>query len=357
MRLLASILITNYNYGQFLDQCLSSIAGQTYDHTEVILVDDGSTDDSLTVISRWTSRLNLTVIAQPNVGQASALNVAFNASKGDLIFLLDADDAYESEKVGEVVEYFQGNASVALIQHDMYEVDVNGKRLGSTFGRNSTATGCRLLQGDLRGHILNAQDPFSWYFAPSSGLVMPRSVARRVFPLPTEFKVCADVPIAYGAAFIGSIGLITKPLGSYRLHTLSSYASLKSRDARAWASEQFMNKLERYSLTLSIVEASGENSEKTIPNVTNYPEIWEFYYTYLYPNKFFALLKIFGRRYTDYKSDIEARVLVSPLHFLMRLILDIQSVFIVTKRKDSDYFYRSLGRLSARTKILLGDSF
>lgn len=97
-----SVLINNYNYGRFLDYCLSSVARQTRAVDEIIVYDDGSTDESAAVLERWRSKA--TVISQPNFGhapgfnQANAINQAFSASTGDIICLLDADDAFLPRK-------------------------------------------------------------------------------------------------------------------------------------------------------------------------------------------------------------------------------------------------------------------
>ncbi len=80
---LVSILINNYNYARFLDEAIASALNQTYGAVEVIVVDDGSTDNSRSVVASYGNRVRL--IAKGNGGQASAFNSGFAASSGDVI--------------------------------------------------------------------------------------------------------------------------------------------------------------------------------------------------------------------------------------------------------------------------------
>ncbi|MGH7801488.1 MAG: glycosyltransferase family 2 protein [Thermodesulfobacteriota bacterium] len=79
---LVSIIINNYNYGRFLKGCIESALNQTYPHTEVIIVDDGSTDNSREIIAKYRERAIL--ILKQNEGQASAFNAGFAVSMGIL---------------------------------------------------------------------------------------------------------------------------------------------------------------------------------------------------------------------------------------------------------------------------------
>lgn len=83
-----SIIIPNYNQGQFLLEAIESALNQTYDDFEVIVVNDGSTDNSLEIVRKYPVR----IIDQTNKGLASARNTGIMNSKGDYLLFLDADD-------------------------------------------------------------------------------------------------------------------------------------------------------------------------------------------------------------------------------------------------------------------------
>src|SRR5262245_61685550 len=87
---LVSIIINNYNYGRFLEEAINSALDQTYRKTEVIVVDDGSTDNSRQVIADHNDQI-ITVL-KDNGGQASAFNAGFIRSHGEIIIFLDSDD-------------------------------------------------------------------------------------------------------------------------------------------------------------------------------------------------------------------------------------------------------------------------
>ena len=88
---LATIVISSYNYGRFLAETIDSALSQTYARVEVIVVDDGSTDNSHQVMARYGTR-GISML-KDNAGQASAINAGFRRSAGQVICFLDSDDA------------------------------------------------------------------------------------------------------------------------------------------------------------------------------------------------------------------------------------------------------------------------
>ncbi|HMX28215.1 MAG TPA: glycosyltransferase family A protein, partial [Blastocatellia bacterium] len=102
--LLASIIVSSYNYGRFLNEAIDSALGQTYANTEVIVVDDGSTDDSRQIIAAYDDRI--LPVLKDNGGQASAFNAGFAASRGQVVFFLDSDDVLLPTAVENAVAFF-----------------------------------------------------------------------------------------------------------------------------------------------------------------------------------------------------------------------------------------------------------
>src|SRR5207302_4981495 len=87
---LASVVVNNHNYERFVGEAVESALAQTYPHTEVVVVDDGSTDGSRDVLERFRGDIQL--VLKPNGGQRSAFNAGLERSSGDLVCFLDADD-------------------------------------------------------------------------------------------------------------------------------------------------------------------------------------------------------------------------------------------------------------------------
>jgi glycosyltransferase involved in cell wall biosynthesis len=96
-----SIVIINYNYGRFLREAIDSALRQTYPHIEVVVVDDGSTDNSREIIASYGSKV--VPVLKKNGGQGSAFNAGFAVSRGEMVIFLDADDYLFPRAVEQVV--------------------------------------------------------------------------------------------------------------------------------------------------------------------------------------------------------------------------------------------------------------
>jgi glycosyltransferase involved in cell wall biosynthesis len=136
---LVSIIINNYNYGCFVGEAIESALNQTYSHLEVIVVDDGSTDNSREIIANYKDKI--IPILKENEGQSSAFNSGFATAKGDIICFLDADDIALGEKVSEVVKVFQANPEIGWCFHSLKVTDMKtGELLKRVYRDNEYIT-------------------------------------------------------------------------------------------------------------------------------------------------------------------------------------------------------------------------
>ena len=102
-----SILINNYNNEAYLQECLESVIHQSRPADEIIVVDDGSTDASRNIIDQYASQFPvIKAIYQKNGGQISAVATGISASSGDILFLLDGDDAYKAHHLESMEKYW-----------------------------------------------------------------------------------------------------------------------------------------------------------------------------------------------------------------------------------------------------------
>lgn len=116
MQKLISIIIPVYNASQYLDKCLSSIVSQSYRNLEILLVDDGSKDDSLRKCYEWKdkdSRIN--VFHKKNGGQGSARNVALDNAIGNYIGFVDSDDVIKSDMYEVLLDLLESNDADMVI--------------------------------------------------------------------------------------------------------------------------------------------------------------------------------------------------------------------------------------------------
>jgi GT2 family glycosyltransferase len=133
---LVSIIIPCWNARNYIEKCFNSVKAQSYANIEVIVVDNGSTDDSKELIRRFTNGLKISIIENPaNYGFAKAMNQGIAASKGEFVFTLNLDVELEPDYVGKLVKAFQdpeiGSATGKLYRPPEY---FNGKKIIDTTG-------------------------------------------------------------------------------------------------------------------------------------------------------------------------------------------------------------------------------
>lgn len=110
---LVSVVIPAYNCENTVRETLESVLQQTYKNIEIIVVNDGSTDHSLDVISQYSG--NVTIINKENGGVAGARNLGIKAAKGEFISFCDADDIWNSEKIEDQINYLNAHPQVDMV--------------------------------------------------------------------------------------------------------------------------------------------------------------------------------------------------------------------------------------------------
>lgn len=202
-----TIVICNYNYEGYLPASIDSALAQDYPATDVIVVDDGSTDGSRAVIERYGSRVK--AIFKKNGGQVSAYNRAIEALTSEYVIFLDSDDVLYPSAASEVMRRFS-EGDWAKVQFRLDVMDAEGVPTGAYVPHSVPPADCaKLLMG-------------GWLYPspPASGNAYSVSALRRVFPVPEEGvnRYGADFYAIYGAALSGPIASLTHSLGGYRVH-------------------------------------------------------------------------------------------------------------------------------------------
>lgn len=144
-----SAVIPLFNGGRYIEEALASVFGQVRPADEIIVVDDGSTDDGAAVVERLSLMHPITLLRKPNGGQSSARNFGIARSRGALIALLDQDDAWYPNHLAELSEPFHETRYPELgwVYSNLDEVDVHGKMVGRNCLRH--AHGVRHPKRDL----------------------------------------------------------------------------------------------------------------------------------------------------------------------------------------------------------------
>lgn len=116
-KMLISIIIPTYNYEHYIADAMDSIIDQQgyNEEIEIIIVDDGSTDNTKSVVEQYKDKLKIKYIYQENKGKASATKLAISLTTGKYIFNLDADDKFLKEKIAKTVEIFEKNSTIVHV--------------------------------------------------------------------------------------------------------------------------------------------------------------------------------------------------------------------------------------------------
>ncbi|WFD11396.1 glycosyltransferase [Tepidibacter hydrothermalis] len=120
-----SVIIPTYNYGKFISDAIDSILVQTFKDYEIIVVDDGSTDNTKDIIKKYNDKISY--YYKTNNGPSSARNLGINNANGDYVCFLDADDIFDPSKLAHQVKLLDEhkNKNVSLIYSDYYIMDNN----------------------------------------------------------------------------------------------------------------------------------------------------------------------------------------------------------------------------------------
>ena len=182
----------------------------------MVVVDDGSTDDSRDVIARYGNRV--TAVLKENGGQASACNAGFARCRGNVVIFLDADDVLLPSAAARVAETFAVEATAVKVQYRMAVIDAEGRATGEL----KPPSHVPLVGGDLRREELVF--PFDLPWMATSGNAFSAEALRRLMPIPErEFAASADWYLQHLVALLGPIVSLDEVCASYRVHGANRY--------------------------------------------------------------------------------------------------------------------------------------
>lgn len=221
----ASIIISNYNYARYLGFAIDSVLAQTHQDFEIIIVDDGSKDNSREVILSYQEQYpdRIKGIFQDNQGQGTAFNTGFAAASGEIVAFLDADDVWQPNKLESVLKEFV-RPDIVGVMHPLETIDASGNKFD-----NDVAKKMRLSE-DLAQVVLDTGN--AWGYPPTSGLSYRRSALEKIFPIDgVKWRIWADGCIIYCSAFLGKIKTLNQSLGGYRIHGANNHMSTEKKFA------------------------------------------------------------------------------------------------------------------------------
>jgi glycosyltransferase involved in cell wall biosynthesis len=215
-----SIVITNYNFGHYIGEAIQSALNVRWPDKEIIVCDDGSTDNSREVIEGFCDAVK--VVYKANGGQPSAANLAFPLATGEIIFFLDSDDILLPSVAEVVVEAWDANTT--KIQFPLIVIDQTGADTGRSWPNFGHTLRPELIKAEL---MRTGRYPTSC----TSGNAFSKKFLRELFPVPEDL-VGLDSYLCMTAPLYGNVKTITRPLGQFRIHGANSWSQL------AWQPEK-----------------------------------------------------------------------------------------------------------------------
>lgn len=247
-----SCLVNNFNYGRFVEGAVDSALAQTAPLDEIVVVDDGSTDDSVERLRRrYASDPRVHVVAKSNAGQLSCFQEGFARSSGDVVFFLDADDAWDAGYVAAALDVYSSRSDVDFVFCSVHRL-----------GEAATLFRPWPVDRDLGYSVVMDCHRPRWIGSPTSAVSMRRSVLERLFPIPylEDWRTRADDCLVHGAAVAGARKYyLERPLVGYRVHAENRWFGLPADAAREYRHSLAVNRLVRL-----VAERMGWRSEQLL---------------------------------------------------------------------------------------------
>jgi glycosyltransferase involved in cell wall biosynthesis len=202
---LVSIITPSFNQGQFLERTILSVKNQDYPLIEHIVVDGGSSDNTLDVLRKY--HRDLTWVSEPDNGQSDAINKGFGMSKGDILAYLNADDIYLSGAIRSVVDFFSTSIQTDMIYGNYLMIDQHENVLRK----------CRLFDicfADLLKRNIIGQP----------AVFFRRRILEKVGPLDVSLRYSMDFDLWLRIASLGTIRHMNQYLSCFRIHPKSKSA-------------------------------------------------------------------------------------------------------------------------------------
>jgi len=227
---LVSVIIPTYNYNNYITEAIDSILNQNYpkEKIEIIVVDDGSTDDTFLVLKKFIDKNTIRYYFQENKGKANATFNAIQKCNGKYVFNLDADDYFLQDKISEYVKIFEKDSSIvhvgtaAKVLYQQSQVFVTEKLPKDILGR------------PLNGNWLLQRFYTSNMFFGGGTTYAARTSALKTIKIPDAVDMYIDEFLLLAILPLGKSFFIENPLSVWRMHkdNFSVYAEVKENQIK-----------------------------------------------------------------------------------------------------------------------------
>jgi glycosyltransferase involved in cell wall biosynthesis len=187
-----SVVINNYNYGQYLSDALDSALTQIAESDEILVVDDGSTDNSLDILSRYESEYGIRVISQANQGQMKAVREGIRAAKREVILLLDSDDYFLAGYLDRLRKIYQDNSDIDFA---FTGAIVGGSDAAQLKEIRDNLDRMELCPGKIGPTKWSTLLFYEFVGVPTSGISLHAALARKILSLPMSIDATQKISV------------------------------------------------------------------------------------------------------------------------------------------------------------------
>jgi glycosyltransferase involved in cell wall biosynthesis len=193
-----SVVIPTYNSARFLREAIQSVLNQTYSDFEVVIIDDGSTDDTESVVRSFGERVSY--VKQPNRGVSAARNQGIRDAKAEYVAFLDSDDIWLPNKLAEQIPLLEQDPELGLVYSDWAVVPEHGEAEPSFLKKVPGSS----------GHVFEAL--LQWGFILTSGTVVRRACLDEVGYFDETLSIAQDYDLWLRISYRWKVALVSKSL-------------------------------------------------------------------------------------------------------------------------------------------------
>lgn len=206
---LVTVITPTYNRAQFLEETIRSVLNQDYKNVEYVVLDDGSTDDTLKIIKKFKDKIVWE--SHKNIGEIKTVNKAFSLAKGEILGVVNSDDPLLPGAISEIVKFMNKNPKIIVVYPDWLKIDKNGKEI------ERVTTSEYNYEYMLKFHD-NVAGPGTFF----RKVILDKLKGRDL-----QFRYVSDYDFWLRAGLIGQFARLPKTLATSRVHP--DQATLKDK--------------------------------------------------------------------------------------------------------------------------------
>ncbi|WP_158248658.1 glycosyltransferase family 2 protein [Chromobacterium sinusclupearum] len=212
---LVSVIVPSYNHQDYIEDCINSIFNQTYENFEVIVIDDGSNDNTVSKLQALQERYQFTLVVQENIGLAATLNKGISEyAGGDYIAFCASDDYWLPEKLQKQVDFMTATPNAYMCFGKAIAIDEHGKELESkTLNINNGLKGGMVFEDII---LMKFHPPVNQMFKKEVfKLLGLYPVGLWTEDLYMNLKICREFEIGYIPEFISAYRIPSNSVGKF----------------------------------------------------------------------------------------------------------------------------------------------